>query len=504
MPFRKTFLHTSVHKSTTTYRHTHSAKKAMNMTEGALLPKIILFSLPLMVTNLLQVLYNAADMVVVSMSHEPDAVGAIGTTGAFINLVLNIFMGFATGANVMVARHLGARDDAKASRTTHTALTMSLIFGVASAVIGLFISRPILSLMGAQGKLLDLATTYTLLYFAGVPFISVANYLIAIFRAKGDTRTPLYILSASGLVNVLLNLFFVLVVGLSVEGVALATVIANAISALLLGIKLSRDEGACRFSFKKLCLDAQAFRDILYVGLPAGIQGSLFSFSNMIIQSSILQVNNALYPNSPDFSPVVTGNAATANLEGFIYTAQNSVYQAAITFTSQNVGAKKPKRVKRIMASCYALGAAIAFGVAMIIFLLRDPLLGLYGVHNSVPGSLEAGAYDAAVLRMQVAFLPYALLSFMEVGCGVVRGLGKAISSTVISLFGACAFRMIWIATVFRALQSLASIYVCLPISWGLTGSIFLIYTAFVLRKIIKAQETQSLAQDACVGEGAN
>ena len=496
MPYRKTFLHTSVHKSTTTYRHSHSSGKSINMTEGALLPKIVLFSLPLMVTNLLQVLYNAADMVVVSMSHEPDAVGAIGTTGAFINLVLNIFMGFATGANVMVARHLGAKDDERVSRTTHTALSMSLIFGLISAVLGLFISRPILSLMGAQGKLLDLATTYTIIYFAGAPFISAANYLIAIFRAKGDTRTPLYILSATGLVNVVLNLFFVLVIGLSVEGVALATVIANAVSTLLLGAKLAKDEGACRFSFKKLCLDRSAFRDILYVGLPAGIQGSLFSLSNMIIQSSILQVNNMLYPNSPDFSPVVTGNAATANLEGFIYTAQNSVYQAAITFTSQNVGAKKPKRVKRIMACCYILGAAIAFAVAMTIYLLRDPLLGLYGVHNSVPGSLAAGAYDTAVLRMQCAFLPYALLSFMEVGCGVVRGLGKAISSTVISLFGACAFRMIWIATVFRALQTLTSIYICLPISWGLTGMIFLIYTFVVLRKIIKAQQREQTAQE--------
>ncbi|MBQ8718640.1 MAG: MATE family efflux transporter [Clostridia bacterium] len=501
MPYRKTFLHTSVHKSTTTYRHSHSSAKSINMTEGALLSKIIVFSLPLMVTNLLQVLYNAADMVVVSMSHEPDAVGAIGTTGAFINLVLNIFMGFATGANVMVARHLGAKNDERVSRTTHTAMAMSLIFGVVSAVIGLFISRPILSLMGAQGKLLDLATTYTIIYFAGVPFISAANYLIAIFRAKGDTRTPLYILSASGLVNVVLNLFFVLVVGLSVEGVALATVIANAVSTVFLSIKLSKDEGPCRFSFKKLCLDRQAFRDILYVGLPAGIQGSLFSLSNMIIQSSILQVNNTLYPNSPDFSPIVTGNAATANLEGFIYTAQNSVYQAAITFTSQNIGAKKPKRVKRIMLCCYALGAVIAFTVAMIIFLLRDPLLALYGVHNSVPGSLEAGAYDAAVLRMQIAFLPYALLSFMEVGCGVVRGLGKAISSTVISLFGACAFRMIWIATVFRALQTLSSIYLCLPISWGMTGIIFLIYIGFVLRKIIKKQRLEPEQQTMAVTE---
>ena len=285
MPFRRTFLHTNTHKNSSIYRHSYPAKKTIQMTEGPLFGKILVFILPLMVTNLLQVLYNAADMMVVSLSTEPDAVGAIGTTGSFINLVINVFVGFATGANVVVARGLGAREDERVSRAVHTSLVMSVIFGVASGVLGLFISRPILSLMGAQGKLLDLATTYTVIYFCGVPFISITNYLIAIFRAKGDTRTPLYVLSLSGLCNVLLNLFFVLVMGLSVEGVALATTISNAISAVLLAYRLSHDDGACRFSFSHLCFDRQAFRDILYIGLPAGIQGSLFSLSNMILQS---------------------------------------------------------------------------------------------------------------------------------------------------------------------------------------------------------------------------
>ena len=492
MPFRKTFLHTSVHKFNATYRHSHAASKSINMTEGALFPKILVFILPLMVTNLLQVLYNAADMVVVSLSTEPDAVGAIGTTGAFINLVVNVFIGFATGTNVVVARHLGAKDGDRVSRAVHTSMVMSVIFGIASAVLGLFISRPVLSLMGAQGKLLDLATTYTKIYFCGVPFISLTNYLIAIFRAKGDTRTPLYILSSAGLVNVLLNLFFVLVVGLSVEGVALATMIANVVSAALLSFKLARDHDECHLSLRKLCLDRKAFRDILYVGLPAGIQGSLFSLSNMIIQSSILQVNNMLYPADSAFSPIVSGNAAAANLEGFVYTAQNSVYQAAITFTSQNVGAKKLHRIKRIMGCCYLLGFLIAFIVSMAIFLFRDPLLGLYGVKAGVEGSLEAGAYHAAIMRMQYVFLPYVLIALMEEGCGMVRGLGKAISSTVISLVGACAFRVIWISTVFQAVQTLEAVYICLPISWAMTGLIFLGYTLLVLRKMIKKQKAEA------------
>ena len=228
-------------------------KQTLSMTAGPLFYKILLFVLPLMATNLLQTLYNAADMMVVGLSDEPNAVGAIGMTGAFINLVLNVFIGFATGANVVIARHLGAKEGERASRAVHTALSISLVLGALGTVIGLAISRPVLSLMGASGKLLDLATLYTYIYFAGAPFLSLTNYLISIFRAKGDTKTPLIVLALAGLINVLFNLFFVLVVGLSVEGVAIATVLSNVISAALLLFRLSREEGPCRFSFKKLC-----------------------------------------------------------------------------------------------------------------------------------------------------------------------------------------------------------------------------------------------------------
>ena len=496
MPHRRTFLHTNTHKSASVYRHTYSSKVkgSINMTEGPLLGKIFLFSVPLIITNLLQMFYNAADMMVVSMSSEPDAVGAVGMTGAFINLVLNIFTGFSTGANVMVAKYLGAKDDQKTSRTAHTAIVMSLVFGVASAVIGLFISRPILSLMGAEGKLLDLATIYTQIYFCGVPFVSMANYFISIFRAKGDTRTPLYILSLTGVLNVGLNLFFVLVCGLSVEGVALATSIANILSVILLAIRLSMDEGPCKFSFGKLCFDRQAFRDILRIGLPAGIQGSLFSISNMLIQSSILRMNTILSPPQSSFEPVVNGNAAAANLEGFGYTAQNTIYQAAITFTSQNSGAKKYKRVYKIMGSCYLLGACVATTFALTMFFLRDPLLSLYGIKSAAEGSLEQIAYNTAIIRMSFIFIPYAVISLMEVGCGIVRGLGRAISSTIISLIGACAFRVVWILFIFNNFPSLEIIYISYPVSWVMTGIVFFIYSMTVLRREIKKQDEEPLA----------
>lgn len=491
MPFRKTYSHTNTHKNAGMYRHSYSSKKKVDMTEGPLLGKILLFSLPLIATNLLQMLYNAADMMVVTLSGEGDAVGAIGMTGPYINLILNIFFGFAIGANVMVARHLGAKDDARAQRTTHTAISMSVIFGLVSALLGLLLSRSVLSLMGATGNLLELATRYCLFYCAGIPFVSLANYLISIFRAKGDTKTPLVILSISGVANVLLNLFFVLVCDMSVEGVALATSIANVLSVVMLTLRLSRDAGPCRFSFRKLCLDRQAFLDIFRIGLPAGIQGSLFSLSNMQIVSSIIKVNDLLAPVGSTYQPVVNGNAAAGNLEGFAYTAQNCLYQAAVTFTSQNVGARKPRRVFRIMLSCYLLGASVAaiFGVGM--FLLRAPLLSLYSVAAAPAGTAEAVAYSAAVTRMLYVFLTYPIISFMEVGCGILRGLGKSLSSTVISLLGACGFRILWISLVFTAFPSLETIYLSYPLSWGLSGIVFCLYSVFLLRGMIKRQRQE-------------
>ena len=469
-------------------------KKPVEMTEGPLLFKILLFVLPLMATGLLQTFYNAADMMIVGLSSEPDAVGAIGTTSAFINLVLNTFIGFSIGANVIVARHLGAGDDINTSRAVHTSLAVSLLFGAAGGVIGFAVSRPVLALMGAQGRLLDLATLYTRIYFAGAPFLSLCNYLISIFRAKGDTKTPLYILTASGLLNVLLNLFFVLVLGLSVEGVALATVIANAASAALLLLKLSRDEGPCRFSFKRLSVDRSAFRSILYIGLPAGVQGSLFSISNILIASSILQINNALCPPGSDFAPVIKGNAAANSLEQFAYTAQNAVYQAAITFTSQNLGAVKYERIKRVMLCCYSLTFCVAALFGGGIFLLLDPLLALYDVAPGEVGTLAAIAYDTARTRALYMMLTCPLVAVMDTGCGVVRGLGRSLISTIIALVGACAFRVVWIYTAFRASPTLDVLYVSYPISWALTAVAQFICACVIVHRMILRKNNQKEA----------
>lgn len=454
------------------------------MTEGPLLGKTLLFVLPLMLTNLLQVLYNAADMIVVSLSREPDAVGAIGTTGPLINLILNVFIGFSVGANVVVARHIGSSNRDGADRAVHTALCMSVLFGLVGCVVGLFASAPILSVMGNTGKLLDLSVLYTQIYFIGVPFLSVSNYAIAILRAEGDTRTPLYILAFTGLLNVGLNLMFVLAFDMSVEGVAYATMISNAVSAVLLLIRLSHDKGYCRFSPRRLRMEKHAFGEILYVGIPAGVQGALFSLSNMLIQSSILQVNNAMCPVDSAYQPVVKGNAAATNLEGFAYTATNSVHQASVAFTSQNVGAKKYDRVPRVMRCCYLVTFCIAAVASGILILFRSPLLALYGVTGGAPESLDQIAFDTASVRMLIMLSTYFLLAFMEVGSGVLRGLGKSVTSTVVSLVGSCLLRIVWILTVFRVHPTLEVIYLSYPISWMATAVAHFACCIFVRRKL--------------------
>lgn len=461
----------------------------INMTEGPLFGKILRFVLPLMLTNILQVLYNAADMIIVGLSNEPDSVGAIGTTTPMINLFINIFIGFSVGANVVVARYIGAGDSDRVSKAVHTAILASLIFGTAGGVIAIAFHNPILSAMGISGKLLELSSKYVIIYFLGAPFLSLTNYAVAILRAEGNTKTPLFVMSCTGLLNVLLNLFFVLSLGMSVDGVALATSIANGVSAAVLLIYLAHGRGFCRFSFKNLKLNKIAFKNIVYIGLPAGIQGALFSLSNMLIQSSVIKVNNMLTPVGVNYQPVVKGNAAVSNLESFAYTATNSVYQASITFTGQNVGAKKYNRIGSVMRNCYLITFFVAEISAGLILLFRNPLLSLYGVVNGAAGTGEAIAYSAAIIRMLYMFPAYFLLAFMEVGSGILRGLGKSVTSTTVSLIGSCLFRIVWIFTAFAARPTLGIIYVSYPISWGMTALIHFICSTVVRKKLLSNEE---------------
>ena len=343
--------------------------------------------------------------------------------------------------------------------------------------------------MGISGKLLELSSKYVIIYFLGAPFLSLTNYAVAILRAEGDTKTPLFVMTGTGLLNVALNLFFVLFLGMSVEGVALATTIANAASAAILLVHLGRSKGICRFSFRKLRLDKTAFKSIVYIGLPAGIQGALFSLSNMLIQSSIIKVNNMMTPDGINYQPVVKGNSAVANLEGLAYTATNSVYQASITFTGQNMGAKKYNRIGSVMRNCYLITFFVAEISAGLILLFRNPLLSLYGVVNGAASTGEAIAYSAAITRLLYMFPPYFTLAFMEVGSGILRGLGKSATSTIVSLIGSCLFRVVWIFTVFAARPTLGIIYVSYPISWAMTALIHFLCSTAVRKKLLRTQK---------------
>ena len=450
------------------------AARDMDLLHGPIFPKILSFVLPLMLTNLLQSLYNAADMIIVGLSNVSGAIGAIGTTGAMINIIINLFAGFAVGSSVMVARSIGQGDPERTSLAVHTAMVVGIVTGLATMVLGLLISRPILIALGDEGHILELADLYTRIYFLGVPFTAVTNFLISIFRAKGDTKTPLWVLSATGILNVVLNLLFVLGFGMSVDGVSLATVISNAVSMVVLWIILARDKGWCRLEFRKLGIDRYSLKEIVYNGLPAGLQGAIFSFSNMLIQGTIISINNRLFPGG---SEIIDGNAAGANIEGFAYVAMNSVTQATVTFVSQHYGARSTKRMGRVIWNCYLASFIISEAVSLLLLLLRPVIIPLY---VSAPA-----AVDAASVRLEIMFLAYFTLGFMEVGSGVVRGMNRSILSTLVSLIGSCVLRIIWIYTVVKANQTLEMVYIAYPISWTLTAAVHFL-VGMSLRKKFK------------------
>ncbi len=461
-------------------------KNMVDMTKGPLLSKIILFVLPLMATNVLQVFYNMADMIVVGLSEEANAVGAVGTCGAYVNLFLNTIIGVSVGVNVIVAHDLGAKDSVGVKNAIHTGTIVGFLFGVLFGAIGAVIANPVLEFLGNEGNLLYLSTEYSIIYLCGMPFMGLTNCAVSIFRAKGDTKTPLIILTLSGIFNVVMNLFFVLVCKMSVDGVALATLLSNALSAVILYMVLAKDKDICNFSLKNLKVNLRATKKILIVGIPSAIQGALFSISNMIIQSSILQVDNMLSPANAKYQPVVKGNSAASNMEGIIYNATNSVYQAATSFVGQNYGVKDFKRIKKVRWCCYGVTFVISVVVGAIMILLRDPLLAFYGIVNGNEGSLENIAYNTAITRIMYMFIPYFTLAFMEVGSGILRGQRYSVLSTVISLIGACVLRIIWIYTVFRINPTLEIIYLSYPISWTATALAHFIFGAVLINKAEK------------------
>ena len=443
-------------------------KYALDMTCGPFLKKIILFSVPMIFTGLLQLLYNTADVVVVGKYAGEASLAAVGSTGSLINLILNVFMGLSTGSGVVVARFIGANDDEKVHKCTHTALSIGLCAGFLVAVIGYLFSRQFLIWMNAPEDVLDKATLYLQIYFLGAPGSLLYNFGAAVVRATGDTKRPLTILGLTGLVNIALNLILVIFFHLDVAGVAIATITAQYLSALFIVIRLLRMPNACRLHIKKLRFHGRALADILRIGLPAGIQGALFSVSNVIIQSTVNSFGTV----------AMAGIAAGSNVDGYIYTCTNAFAHTTMNFSSQNIGAEKYENVPKIFRYCLFISFGIAVVLSAIAFVLRTPIVGLF--------SDEADVIAIGADRLTLILPFYFFCSIMEVVAWQIRGMGHSLEPMIISLLGACGSRIAWVYAILPLNHTLNMLYWSYPVSWALTFAAqlcFYFYAAHRLRK---------------------
>lgn len=425
----------------------------IDMVNGPILKKMLLFTIPLMFSSILQLLFNAADIVVVGRFAGDNSLAAVGCNGALINLMTNVFLGLSVGGNVLAARDYGAGDEEELSKTVHTAMLLGIISGLVLTVAGVIFAPQLLELMQTPENVLPLAALYLRIYFLGMTAMMVYNFGSALLRSIGDTKRPLYYLVAAGVINVILNLIFVIVFRMDVAGVGLATVISQCVSAALVVRCMMREQGGIRLEFGKLHIYRDKLLQIIQVGLPAGFQGAVFSLSNVVIQSSVNLFGET----------VVAGNSAAMNLEGFVYVSMNAFHQAAISFTSQNVGAGRRERIGKILLT--AEGCVIVTGLLFgwVMYGFGRPLLHIYSNSSHV--------IDAGMVRMRIILLPYALCGMMDVVVGVLRGMGYSVGPMIMSLIGACGLRLVWIATVFRIPQfhNISTVYVSYPITWAIT-----------------------------------
>ena len=448
----------------------------IDMTSGPLLGKIFAFALPLLTTNILQLLYNAADTVIIGQFDGSAALAAVGSTAALINLVTNVMIGLATGTSVIVAQHKGAGEDADVSRTVHTSILLSILGGILVSVIGECVSRPMLVMMGTPEHLLADALLYVRIYFAGIPFMMLVNFGASILRAVGDTRRPLYFLSISGLLNVRLNLLFVVVFDMGVSGVAVATVISQAVAALLITLSLCHADGSYRLIFRQLHIYGDKLIEILKIGLPAGIQGSLFSISNVIIQSSINSFGQV----------AMAAHTAAVSLEGFMNAAVNSVADAATSFVGQNVGAGKPKRVKKVTLVCSVANIVISVVMGTVIMIFARQLLGIY---NKEPEVIELG-----LNRLYVIGATYFTFGLMQVFAASLRGMGHSLSPMIISILGICGLRILYIYTVFPLVPTLMGLYISYPASWLAAWLGNMVWYFIISRKMLAQHDKAAAA----------
>ncbi len=445
-----------------------SRKYEIDMCNGSLLGKIMIFYVPLMLSGILQLLFNAADIVVVGRFAGNEALAAVGSTGALTNLLVNIFIGLSVGANVLVARYYGANRKNDLREMVQTAIATALGGGIILIFLGFFLAKPALGWMGTPEDVINHSVLYMRIYFAGMPFMMTYNFGSAVLRAVGDTKRPLYYLMVAGVVNVALNLVFVIVFHMGVAGVATATVVSQAISAVLVVRCLIQTDGAYKLVLQGIKIVPDKLLGMIQIGIPAGMQGALFSISNVLIQSSVNSFG----------SVAMAGNTAGSNIEGFVYTAMNALYQAAISFCGQNFGAKKYKRIGKVLLICELLVVVVGAFMGNVAYLLGGTLLKLYTADP------EVIAYG--ILRMRIICVPYFLCGMMDVAVGAMRGMGYAIMPMLVSLTGACLFRVVWIYTIFQSFRTLECLYYSYPISWFLTFAVHMVCFAIVYRKLLK------------------
>ena len=442
----------------------------IDMSQGSIFKNIILFAFPLMLTNILQLLYNAADLVVVSRWAGNDAMAAVGATGSLSALITNIFTGFSLGASVLVSRRYGSRDSEGVHKAVHTSMMIGIISGACALVAGEIFSKPLLILLGTpEGSVLDGASLYMSIIYMGIPAAMIFNFGAAVMRAIGDTKRPLYILASTGIINVVLNLILVIGFHFGVAGVAIATITANYLSAAAVLYYLIRSDTIYRLDVKKLHLHKDEAREILRIGLPAGLQNSIFSLSNMTIQSAVNSFGTA----------AIAGSAAGGNIEGFVYTSMNSFYQATVTSVSQNYGAKNEKRIYKSILVAVGCVAVVGLVLGLMSAVFARQLLGIY-----ITNSEEAMAFG--IKRMIVTGVPYFLCGVMEVLTGALRGMGYSVVTAVNSLIGICGIRVAWIFTVLPLRRTAEVLFLCWPLSWIVVIFMHIICFFFIRKRAIR------------------
>lgn len=440
----------------------------IDMTNGPLLGKIVRFAIPLALSGILQLLFNAADMVVAGRFAGSRALAAVGSTGALIQLIINLFIGLSIGVNVLVARYYGGGQRQELDETVHTAILTSLLCGTLLIFVGIGLSRPLLEIMSTPEDVIDQSVLYMRIYFAGMPVMMLYNFGSAILRAVGDTQRPLYFLTIAGAVNVVLNLFFVIVLHMGVAGVAAATVISQCISAALVLLCLVRSDTVYRVELKRLRIVKSKLLQMTKIGIPAGIQGATFSISNVLIQSTINSFG----------SIAMAGSTASGNIEGFVFTAEDAVTQAALSFTGQNLGAKKFDRINKVLLRCMLLVTAVGLTLGCTAYLLGRPLLSLY---TSDPQVMDYG-----MRKLLLLCVPHFTCGLMNVIVGSMRGLGSSVSPMVMSIFGVCVLRVVWIYTVFAAFPTWEVLFLSYPVTWVATALIEGIFYVFIRKKAVR------------------